>query len=79
MCFWKEIWQRKKITYLGVEDVNAALKKGTNRDIQKCKAWIFFRSLDIPVITVYKILLNILHCYSYKIIQILKMLCDDLP
>ncbi|GBN48424.1 hypothetical protein AVEN_84469-1 [Araneus ventricosus] len=63
----------KAIASTSVEDVATALPKESSSVLGTCSASGIFRTLDMPVSTVRKILRNILQCYPFKITHIQEM------
>ncbi|GBL79543.1 hypothetical protein AVEN_18127-1 [Araneus ventricosus] len=70
---------RKAIASTSVEDVATALQEASRSALGTCSARGISRTLDMPLSTVRKILLNILQCYPLKFTHVQELVPADLP
>ncbi|GBN13815.1 hypothetical protein AVEN_147377-1 [Araneus ventricosus] len=70
---------RKAIASTAVEDVATALQEALSSALGTCSSRVIYRTLDMHVSTVLKILRNILQCYPFKISHVQELVPADLP
>ncbi|GBO13215.1 hypothetical protein AVEN_129878-1 [Araneus ventricosus] len=69
---------RKVIASTSVEDVATVLQEASGSTLGTCSGRRISRTLDMPVITVHKILRNLLQYYPFKITHVQELVPSDL-
>ena len=70
---------RKRIDSTVVEEVVTTMQEESRVGVKPCSARGIAQTLYRPVLTMRKVLRNILHCYPYKISHVQELSLSDLP